>query len=193
VIGIHSDLREQFLDPNSTLLIGGGLPDGLDVELFQHRGHVLESAGQVVEFAFFCLDSTAARCSSSARRRSLDSEQVGTDLVRVVEVQKLATLRFDNPDGASVDLAEARCPAFRRGPASLGQMPSDSLPQWLVVSDETTPKHRSTFEATSRPPGHGAALSPMSAPEQGESSRGILDRGQTPAEPTPNAASEQLL
>jgi hypothetical protein len=92
VVWVDRDRIEQLFDEHSSLVVGSGFPDALEVELLEGGEHVLESSPEfflrraaVLQVGLFCSHSG----DLTSEVLFLGCEEVAGDLVVVVELEQL--------------------------------------------------------------------------------------------------------
>ena len=134
----------NFVDEDASLDLRCGLPRLVDVEVREQSSDVVEMVCDVVGAGH--LDLRRLRLpldlpDGDGQARLLLGEQVGTDLVVVVEAQQLASLGdqvLDTVTGSPSAGPSAGLSGRRSGPLELR---ADGGLQFHVVADEPQPQH----------------------------------------------------
>ncbi len=170
------------------------LPRAIEVERGEHGSNVVEMTVDVIGTRRFDAGRFGLAVSltdGNGEASLLLGEQIGSDLVVVVQPQQLATLPLQivNQVTGAAGVPSAGLGGRRSGPLELQ---SDGRLELLVVADELQAQDGSPMQTDVRAAGLGATLSPVLAPVEPAALAVAVDGHEPVAQTTAHLARKQV-
>jgi hypothetical protein len=193
VVGVDGDRVEEFFDEDAAFLVGGGVPDSVEVEVLEDGEDVFELAGKFVlerRLVVGCGMFRSQGCDLSAEDGLLPVEKFRADAVLVVQLQEFAL-----PVGEVCEhfrTLAGLVSAVVGGPAGVFQRVADSGLEFLVGGDEAESEEGGSEQAFGGASGLAASGASVGAAVHGVALPVLVDAHRSATRPASHPAREQI-